>query len=224
MTLFLAAAGPAAEKRVYLGSFDRLRVEGPYRVVVTTGSPGGTLVSDDPRAFDRVEVHQDGDVVVIRRAQIEERDRPVAVPLTITLATPALASVALIGAGEVAVTGLKAPHADLSVAGSGTIAVTGADADDLTAISVGNGRIGIAGRAGKARLTVNGAGGMAADALDAGELTVRLDGPGEVAARARYTALVSSSGLGRVAVAGNPKCTVRAAAGQVVCGAAGLVP
>jgi hypothetical protein len=58
---------------------------------------------------------------------------------------------------------------------------------------------------------------IAADALEAGDLVVMLDGPGEIAARARYTAAVANGGLGRVTVAGTPKCRVTGG-GPVRCG------
>ena len=226
LLLPLAAGANAADKRLYLSSFDRLRVEGPYRVVVTAGrSPGGSLTGD-ARALERVEVRQDGNVVVVRDPTIAEQGRAATPPgdVTVTLATPTLASVQVIGPGEVAAAGLKGPRAALSVAGTGSLRVTGTDVVDLYAANIGDGRVSIAGRAGKAHLTVNGAGRIVADALDAGEVTVRLDGPGEVAARARFTADVNTSGLGQVTVAGSPKCSVHAVAGAVTCGAAAVRP
>ena len=44
------------------------------------------------------------------------------------------------------------------------------------------------------------------------------NGVGETRARARYTARISNTGLGRVTVAGTPKCDVRPAAANVSCG------
>ena len=50
-------------------------------------------------------------------------------------------------------------------------------------------------------------------------VAVLLDGPGETKAAARYTAHITNLGLGAVAVAGSPKCTVVArAGGPVACG------
>lgn len=225
LLVVVAAPAPAAERKLFVSSFDRLRVEGPFQVVVTVGRSPAGRVAGDPRRLDGVEVRQEGGSVVVRA--IDRRDDsargaakgPATGPVVVTLATPALAAVAVVGAGAVTVAGLKAARADLSVAGPGTIAVTGADAADLNATTVGTGRINVSGRAMRARLVVNGAGAIQADALDARALTVRLDGPGEVAARARYTADVTNTGLGRVVVAGSAKCVVNAVTGgSVVCG------
>lgn len=219
----LGAAAPAADRKPLVSSFDRLRVEGPFRVTVTTGRSPGAAIAGDPRAAELVEVRQEGATVTVRRAPVAEEDarglprEPIAVALT----TPALASATLVGAGAITVTGLKASRTDLSVAGTGTIAVTEADGAELNAMVIGAGRIGVAGRAGRARLIVNGAGTIDAGALDAGELAVRLDGPGEVSGRARFTATISATGLGRVTVAGAAKCVISSGAGGPVrCGSA----
>ena len=218
-----AAAAPAAERKLFVSTFDRLRVDGPFRVVVTTGrSPGGTITGS-PAQLDGVEVRQEGATVFVRRTASRWDEQPRAAagePVMVTLATPALGAVTLIGPGAVSVTGLKARRVDLSIAGTGTIAVTGVEAAELNATSIGTGRVTLAGRTTKARFVVNGAGGVDAGKLDADELNVRLDGPGEVSARARFTANLVNTGLGRIAVAGPARCSVKAdAGGPVTCGA-----
>lgn len=220
--LALSTVAPAAERKVFVSSFDRLRVNGPFRVEVVTGRSPAGRIAGDPRALEGVEVRQDGNVLVIRaigRRGDDGRD-PATQPITVTLVTPSLAAVALVGSGAVSVAGMKADRIDLSVAGTGTIGVTGADAIELNATTIGTGKVTVAGRTARARFVVNGAGNVVATALDAGELTVRLDGPGEVAARARFIANVTNTGLGRVAVAGTAKCQVKAVTtGSVMCGA-----
>lgn len=222
LCIALSTVAPAAERKVFVSSFDRLRVNGPFRVDVVTGrSPAGRIVGD-PRGLDGIEVRQEGNVVVVRASDGRgngESD-PAAWPVTVTLVTPSLAAVTLVGSGAVNVAGMKADRLDLSVAGTGTIGVTRADAIELTATTIGTGRITVAGRVARARVVVNGAGNVVATALDVGELTVRLDGPGDVTARARFIADVTNTGLGRVAVAGSAKCQVKAVTtGSVVCGA-----
>lgn len=221
--LALAAIAPAAERKLFVSTFDRLRVDGPFQVVVVTGrSPRGSIAGD-ARELDGVDVRQDGRTLHVRRGVGTWQEQPRAAPtqpVVVTLATPSLAAAYLIGPGAIGVTGMKGARIDLSVAGAGGIAVTGADAAELNATTIGNGRIAVAGRAVRARLLVNGAGGVQADKLETDELTVRLDGPGEVTARARRAADLTNTGLGRIAVAGPARCTVKAAAGgPVTCGA-----
>ncbi len=224
--LALAMPAAAAERRLFVSSFERIRVEGPFAVTLATGRSPGGVVSGDARAIEGVEVRQDGNTLVVRpaldRGQASAR-RGDPGPVTITLATSRLTGATLIGGGALAVTGgvrgSRTERLDLAVTGAGDIALTGADAQGATATVIGTGAIALSGRVGRARLLVNGSGKVNADGLDAGELTVLVDGPGEVAARARYTATVSNAGLGRVVIAGNAKCVVQnTGGGPVTCG------
>lgn len=222
----MSATASAAERRPFVTSFDRVRIEGPFAVTIATGQSPGARVSGDAAALDTVEVRQDGATVVIRRQSGRWQESGQAVqtqPIAVTLGTPTLQSVSVLGTGVAAVTGMNGGRLDLSVAGTGSIAVADANGAQLKATTIGSGRIDVAGRADKVSLSVNGAGTIHADQLDATELTVRLDGPGEVTARARYTAAVTNTGLGRIAVMGTPKCQVRAdAGGPVTCGAGAI--
>lgn len=225
--LVLAAIGcacpvDAAERRPFVTSFDRVRVEGPFRVVVTSGRSPAGRITGDARQLDQVEVGQNGRTVYVRRRGGAAGPLPLpapAQPVLVTLNTPTLSAAYLVGNGALEVAGMKGPRLDLSVTGAGAITAAGANGAELNATTIGSGRITVVGRVDRVRVLVNGAGGVDAGALDAGDLTVRLDGPGEVAARARFTADLVSTGLGRISVAGSPKCQVRApAGGTVLCG------
>lgn len=226
LVLLIAAVSPAgaagAPRTVSIGSFDRVRVEGAYRVaIVTGGSPGARIEGEGDDGGPDLRV--DGSTLVIRRAglgQWGERGGVVARgPVTITLSTPSLSAVTITGDAEVSVTRMTGPRVALTLGGAGSITVARVDADQLTAQVVGDGHMTLAGRVATARLAASGAGGIAADALDAGDLTAALQGAGAITARARYTAQVSSSGLGSVTVAGRPKCrTLGQASGTVRCG------
>ncbi len=223
--LVVAVATPAAadERRAYVGSFTRLRVQGPIAVTVAPGAPTAVL-SGERAAIDAVEVQLDGTTLIVRApsarplaASVAERSprRPIAA----TLATPVLSQVSVFGGAEVSVAALAGARGDVTVTGAGTITVASATNDAVNATVIGNGAVTLAGRAGRERLAINGAGRIDAGALTADELAVHIDGPGVVAANARYIAQVVATGLGTATVAGSPKCTVTAPAGaQVVCG------
>ena len=220
MLLFLLpSAASAADRTVGVGSFERLRVEGAFRVTVTAGPPRAT-VSGDRRTVDEVEVRADGGTLVVRMGANGWGEQPVAAgaPLTVTLSTPALVSATVIGGAQVTVDRMKGQRVDVSVSGTGGLALTGVDADQLNATVIGSASVTAAGRAAKARLLTNGPGTIDAGALVADDLFVRLDGAGETRAQARFTAQVVNTGLGRVTVVGNAKCSVKAVAGLVSCG------
>lgn len=220
LLLLLPTPAPAADRTVGLGSFDRLRVEGPFRVRVATGSPRAT-VSGDRQAIDEVEVRGDGDTLVVRMGSNGWGERPVAgvAPIVVTLSTPALARAWVSGAAELTVARMKGQRVDLSVSGSGTVSVAAVDADQLSATVIGSGTVTLAGHVARAQLIVNGPGGIDAGALVADDLTLIHDGAGNTRAQARYTARVTHTGLGQVEVVGNARCSVKAAGGgPVSCG------
>ena len=218
----LAAPATAAERRVAIGSFDRIRVDGPFAVHIATGrSPGGTITGDTS-AIENVDLRADGRTLVVQRGTGGWAEQPHAAsrtPIVVTLGTVDLTAALVIAGGTLSVSAMHGDRIDLSVTGAGTIAVADAKGDALNATVIGTGSVTVAGRAAKVRLVTNGTGTIDAGALDAGDLILRLDGPGVTTAHARYTATVDNVGLGQVTVLGDPKCTVRAAAGgPVACG------
>lgn len=211
----------AAERRWGIGSFDRLRVEGPLEVEVAGGTaPRATARADDPALLERVRLENNGGTMVVRLAPAARPGGAGGVA-KVTLSTPRLSGVALTAPARVSVAGLRGDRATLSVTGTGTLAVSGVEAQSLAATLIGTGSVILAGRAANARLVTNGPGLIDAAALTANDLVVQLDGAGETRAAARYNAQVTSTGLGRVTVSGNPRCSVRAIAnGPVSCGLA----
>lgn len=223
--LLLAAITPArAADRVWnIASFDRVRVDGPFEVRIATGaSPRATASAPDPALLERLRLNVEGGTLSLRldRGTGDYAARGSDAAPVFTLSTTALKGVTLLSGAKVAVTRMTGARVDLGVTGSGALSVDEASAEQVNATVIGSGTIRLAGRAGKARLVTNGPGTIDAEALSAGELFVSLDGTGETRAAARYAAEVTSTGMGRVTVSGNPKCTVRAAAGgPVTCGA-----
>ncbi len=218
----LSGRASAAERNVYIGSFDTVRIQGAFEVRVETGRSPGATISGDSRVLDSVEIRVDGTTLLVRPASGAWGERPRASarePVTITLATPNLVSASMFGAGRLGIGTMKGARIDLAVTGNGGITVAAIDADAANATIIGGGAITMAGRTGKARLMTNGPGTIDASGLDAGDLVVRLDGPGTTQARARYTAQVANTGLGAVTIEGSPKCTVKSdAGGPVTCG------
>ena len=223
--LLLATLTPAqAAERVWnIGSFDRVRVDGPFEVRIATGaSPRATASAPDPALLERLRLINEGGTLSLRldRGTGDRANRGAEAVPVFTLSTTALRSVALLSGAKVSVTRVKGDRVDLSVTGTGSLSVDEVAAEQVNASVIGSGAIRLAGRASKARLLTNGPGSIDAAGLSAGDLFVSLDGAGETRAAARYSAAITSTGMGRVSVSGNPKCVVRAAAGgPVTCGA-----
>lgn len=221
LALLAVTPAQAAERRHQIGSFERVRVSGPFEVTFTTGSPGARVIGD-ARAIEAVEVRVDGPTLTIRATTNRWGERPRAgatSPVTVALSSPTLTDAAVIAGGRLTVARVRSARLRLSVNGAGSIAVADAAVDRVDASLLGAGDMTLAGRAGTAALRTNGAGRIDASGMPADALTVVLDGPGETRAAARYSADVINMGLGTVTVAGKPKCTVKApAGGPVRCG------
>jgi len=222
-TLALSSPALAAERSYVVTNFDRVRVDGPFEVRLTVGGAGtssGRAEGED-RALDTVDISVQGSTLIVRRNNSGwgEQGRPGGPAPIITIATPMLRSATVIGGGRLSIAGpLRAQRLDLQVTGAGVIDARDADADELYATLIGTGNIRAAGSARRARLATSGTGGIDAEGLVANDLTVRLDGPGETRANARYTADLTSTGLGRVTVKGGAKCVKHAqAGGPIVC-------
>lgn len=220
-----ALAAPVASRTEAVGSFDRIRVEGPFEVRVTIGSPRATIAGD-PRIIEGVAVRIDGTTLSVRKGTggwgEQPRSGAGAGPIVVTLSTPGLVSASVAAGGRLTIARMRGMKVDVTVSGNGSLSLAAADTDQLNATLIGTGQMALAGRAARARLIASGPGAIDASGLAVNDLIVHLDGVGEVKAAARYTAEVTNSGLGTVTVAGNAKCRVDAAAGgPVVCGVAG---
>ncbi|WP_217431028.1 GIN domain-containing protein, partial [Sphingomonas bacterium] len=96
--LLLPAAATGATRERSVGSFDRLRVAGPFEVRIETGRPASARMEADDASVDRIEVTVEGDTLVVRMGNGGWGETPAgraAAPPVVTLSTPALRSIAV---------------------------------------------------------------------------------------------------------------------------------
>ncbi len=221
--LALAAPAAAAQRTFTITSFDRLRVDGAFDVRLEVGAQTRGIVEGDADALDAVDLDVQGTTLIIRRNRNGAAERGSggpATPLVVRVAAPTLRTATVIGGGKLAISGIvRGQRIDLQVTGPGKIDAQAVDADELNVTVLGAGEVAVGGRARRARLLTSGSGTITATALTTNDLAVRLDGPGETSATARYTANLTSTGLGRITVAGSPACITNAVAGgPISCG------
>lgn len=221
--LFAAAPAVAAERVFQVGSYERVRVDGPLEVRIVTGASPHAKASGDRQLIERLAIATSGMTLTVRLGSGGWGEMPtgkVTAPPVITLSTPRLTSLAISAGARASVNRMAAQRIDLSVLGTATLALDRAEADQLSATLRGSGTMTIGGRANRATLLTDGAGSIDASTMTVKDLVVQLAGAGETKAAARNTAQVTSTGLGRVTVFGPAKCTIKAAAGgPVTCGA-----
>lgn len=221
----LSSAAPAAERGYSVTDFERIRVDGPYKVTLTTGRSPGARAYGSQAAIEGVSVELQGRTLIVKRNSQTWGGYPgtsvggAAGPVEIRLTGYALRSATLNGAGSLTIDALKGQSIDLLVAGSGLLKVGRIDTDRLTVSVAGNGRAEVGGKAAIAQFAVRGTGAIDGSALVAKDAKIAADGPGDIKIAATATASVVSSGAGNIAVTGRPACTVKATgSGTVACG------
>ena len=218
-----AAAVPAdaAERTYSITDFDRIQVDGPYRVTLTTGRSSAARAEGSTEALDHVSIDVQSGTLRVRRNRSAWGGYPAAGAgaVTVTLTTRDLRNAQLVGSGSLDIDRAKGLRVDLSVSGSGRLNVGSVEADNLVVGLLGGGRITLAGRTKQLRATVQGSGDLAASGLTADDAQIGSDSAGNVAVAVLKTAKVTAAGAGDVEIVGAPACTVQAkGSGRVSCG------
>ena len=218
--MLLALLAAATETRSFmLTDFDRIRVEGPFRVRVETGKPAAGEAKGGRRGVERVSLRVNGRTLVISASTAgwdgwRDSDDTNA---EISVHVPVLRTATLNGAGALHIDGMAAQKAELSMTGAGAITVTNLRADQLDATLIGTGALHLDGTALRARFRSNGAGTIAAEPLMVRDLSVTSQSAGDSSFRASRTAEVTALGVGAVRITGGASCTA-AGPGPVSCG------
>ncbi|WP_118857962.1 GIN domain-containing protein [Sphingomonas mesophila] len=210
--LLLAAAAPAAaaDRNFGVNGFDRVRVDGDYRVELTTGVAPYAKASGDVRAIDRLNIKVEGRTLIVRLAQSGGwgSERQSSGPVTIRIGTHELTTAQVNGAGSLAINRVEGLKFEASAAGAGMLTIADVAVDQLTVVLAGAASARLAGKAGRVTALVRGM-----SVLDAGQLEVKdskivAEGPATVRLTASETAKVTAAGVGSVSLAGNPACTL----------------
>jgi hypothetical protein len=221
LALALAAPAAAAERRYSVTDFDRVQVDGPFEVTLTTGSSSQALAVGDQGAIDRVTVEVQGRTLRVRPnvSAWGSYSGGRAGTVRIMLTTRDLRGATIMGAGSLAIDHARGLRFDLSLSGSGNLTVGSVDADTLVVGSVGSGTISVAGRAKQLRLTTEGSGDFDGRGLLAEDAQIAAATSGAVVVGAARSAKVMARGRGPVDVLGSPACTLSGpAAAMVQCG------
>lgn len=217
----LPAAAQAEDRGFIIGSYDNIRIDGPFEVHLTTGKSPSARATGNADALDSLSITVEGDTLVVSLTGgnwSSDSGAMITAPV-ITLATPNLRNAVVNSGAELTIDAMKGQDIILAINGSGALTVGAIDAQQFTATIVGTGSMTLAGKTDRATFALSGPGSIAGEGLMARDLVVRSDGSGVAHLAARYTADVTTTGLGLVTVAGEPSCTVHAiAGGPVRCG------
>lgn len=217
----LSAPASAAERRYTVTDFDRVEVDGPFQVTLSTGRSGFALASGSAQAIDRVSIEVQGRTLRVRPNRSAWGGYPGegTGPVAVTLGTHDLRGASVGGSGSLSIDKASGLKFDLTLSGSGRISVAALEADTLNLGLVGSGKISLAGKAKQLRATIQGAGDLDAEKLAVEDARINADTSGNVKLAVRRSADVTGSGAGDTLITGKPACTVKAlGSGRIVCG------
>lgn len=218
----LVATPAAAETRNFgVSGFERIRLDAPFRLTVTTGRPPSASASGpSAAALQNVALEVTGKTLVIRSNPSAWGGYPgeSSGPIEVQVSTHDLGAVWVNGSGAVAIDRVRGLAFDVAVQGSGAVTIADAAVDQLRVRLHGSAAADIAGTAQALNATLRGTSTFDGNQLIAKDAT--LAGNGSVTLRATVTnsATIDAKGSATMTLAGNPGCTVRAVGSASVTG------
>jgi len=215
---FAAPAG-AATRNFGVQGFTKIRVEGPFKVTVSTGVPPFVRATGSQAGLDRVAVDIQSDTLIIRAGDSWGGYPGVDPgPVEINIGTHDLISARVNGAGTISIDKVKGLTFALAVQGSGAGQIGDVAIDQLSVNLVGSASAKLAGHAGKLTTLVRGVSSLDASALVTPAAQISADGSSTIDATVTDEAKVDAWGPATIRFAGHPSCTVKAAGTTSVSG------
>jgi hypothetical protein len=216
----VAGSADAATRNFGITSFEKVRVEGPYKVRLTTGVPPFASATGSQAALDGVAIEMRGNTLVVHGSTSSWGGYPGQTPgpVEIILGTHDLTSAWISGSGALAIDKARGLSFDLSVQGSAAATIGRADVDQLSIAVVGTGSASLAGQAGKMTAVVRGISSLDATNLAAKDATIGAEGTATVAANVSNSVTVDGNGPITVRFTGGPACTLRVTGSASVTG------
>lgn len=224
--LFIAAVSAfcvpasAATRNFGITDFQKVRVDGPFKVRLTTGVAPFAAATGSATALDAVAIEVRGDTLVVHSNLDSWGGYPGkdSGPVEVSLGTHDLSAAWLNGSGSLAIDRVKGLSFDLSVQGSGAGDIGQANVDQLNVSVVGTASARVAGQAGKLTAVIRGISTLDAAGLASKDATLGADGAATISADVGNSVTVDASGPATVRLAGGPSCTIRASGSATVSG------
>lgn len=207
----LAAPAAGATRNFTVTSFDRVRVDGPFKVRLAVGGAPFASAQGSPQSLDSLSIDIQGRTLVVHvnRSSWGGYSGQSAGPVEVSLGTHELSAAWLNGSGSLAIDQVKGLSFDLSVMGSGSATIDRVAVDQLHVGLAGSAAARLAGEALRMTAYARGNASLDAAALTAKDVVIAADGPSVVKASASDTAKVDAIGVASVVLAGHPACVVR---------------
>lgn len=219
-SLTLATPAGAATRTFGITSFTKVRIEGPFKVTLTTGVPPFAKATGSTTALDRVALDVRGDTLVVQTNPSAWGGYPgeEAGSVEISVGTHDLTNAALTGAGSLAINRIKGLSFALSVQGSGSAQIDDVAADQLEMNLAGTANARLNGHALKFTALLRGLSSIDAAKLTTPDAHVTADGSATVDVEVTDTARVDAWGPATIRFSGRPACTLKVSGSTSVSG------
>jgi hypothetical protein len=216
----VAAPADAATRNFGITSFEKVRVDGPFKVTVTSGVAPYAKATGSSASLDRVAVDVRGDTLVVHNNLDSWSGYPGTDPgpVEISIGTHELSAAWLNGSGSLSIDKVKGLSFDLSVQGSGAGEIGEANVDQLNVSVIGTASARIAGQAAKLTAVIRGISTLDVGALSTKDATLGADGAATIEAKVSDSATIDANGPATVRISGGPACTLRVAGSASISG------
>ena len=222
LSILLLATAPAhaATRNFGVESFEKVRVDGPFKVTLTTGVAPFAQAIGSPQAIDRVAIEIRGNILVVHNnasswGGYPGRDTG---PVEIVLGTHDLSSAWLNGSGSLAIDKVKGLSFDFSVQGSALGEIGSVAVDQLNINLAGTANARLSGEAGKAIAVVRGVSNLDASRLTTKDAAITADGAATIDAAVTNAVKIYAVGPATIRLTGSPACTLQASGSAGISG------
>lgn len=211
----LSQPAHAEKRKLLIGGFQDVVVDGDMKVVITTGKGPSGSASGDRRILDLLKLDRVSDIMTIRVQRPPNNDNASRIkePLVITLTNQNIRHITLQGNAQLEVSAVDQDgESRIVMNGGGGITIGRLNADKLNIGLYGTGNLTIGG--GQVRetdLRVQGSSRYNGEALKSRKFGLVLDGNGVIAAQVDESAVISNQGSGNITITGRAECLVRRA-------------
>lgn len=216
----LATPAVGATRTFGIENFDKIRVDGPFKVTLTTGVAPFARATGSAAALDKILVEVRGDTLVVHNNVDSWGGYPGADagPIEVNVGTHDLSAAWLNGSGVLLINRVKGLSFDLSVQGSGAGEIGNVSIDQLNVSVVGTASARLAGEAAKMTAVVRGVSSLDAASLATKDATIGAEGSATVDAHVSNSASIDALGPATVRISGGPACTLKVAGSTSVSG------
>ena len=204
-------AASAAERNFGVSGFDRVRVDGDYKVTLTVGVPPFAKAKGSARALDPVDVVVEGRTLIVRAnksASWGGYPGESAGAVEVLIGTHELSAAFVNGAGSLNINQVRGMKFEASAQGAGLIAIDRVEVDQFQLGLAGAASARLAGKALKLTAIVRGTSALDGEALVVKDAVIGAQGPAIVKLTATGTAKVDAIGVAAVTLSGKPSCIV----------------